>query len=176
MNLPKSLSEKHQLFLADAITNLKGGVKDNFIYKGDVVKEGKCIKVSDLDPHIVSEIPVQMDDDITVYRTEHVEVECVKYVSGEAFLLAESEFCSPEFSILHEILCMENCKLLVLEVLSTDGYLEGKNAYQVSHFIPKKMRVLELTLLEKKWPLPVYVDGQGKMVISNRCSVLVPGY
>ena len=72
MNLPCSLAEKHQLFLAHNMTTTEGHPNSMFVYKGDVVKERESVTPAEMDPMIVNAIPHHFDGETLFYKTDNV--------------------------------------------------------------------------------------------------------
>ena len=90
-NLPHSLAEKHQLYLAHNMTTTNGSPNTMFIYKGDVVKEGESVIPVELHPDVLDAIPKRFHGETLFYKTDSVEIDCLEYVSGAALLVSENE-------------------------------------------------------------------------------------
>ena len=73
MNLPLSLAEKHQLYLANNMTMTEGYPNSMFVYKGDVVKEGVSVTPAEIDETILTTIPPQFND-VTVFFTKLIKL------------------------------------------------------------------------------------------------------
>ena len=175
VNLPFSLSEKHQLYLAHNMTTTDGRPSKMFVYKGDVVKEGETVIPADLDDAVLNAIPDNFNMETCFYKTDHVELDCLEYISGSALLISEKDMEGPIFGCLREILCCDKVKLFVLDILVTESFNEKCNGYEVS-FSLGNVEVKEFKYLKNKWPLPIYFTHNGKMVITNRASSCVLPY
>ena len=150
MNLPFSLAEKHQLFLAHHMTMTEGHPNSMFVYKGNVVvKEGECVTPVEMDPMIVNAIPHQFNGETLFYKTDNVKIDCLQYMMGVGLLLPENDIYGPTFGCIHEILCCNEVKLFVLYVLVMEVYDEIFNSYKVS-FRRGNVEVTEFTKLTNK--------------------------
>ena len=175
VNLPFSLSEKHQLYLAHNMTTTDGRPSKMFVYKGDVVKEGETVIPADLDDAVLNAIPDNFNMETCFYKTDHVELDCLEYISGSALLISDKDMDGPIFGCLCEILCCDKVKLFVLDILVTESFNEKCSGYEVS-FSLGNVEVKEFKYLKNKWPLPIYFTRNGKMVITNRASSCVLPY
>ena len=97
MNLPISLAEKHQLFLAHNMTMTEGHPNSMFVYKGDVVKEGESVTPAEMDHTIVNAIPPHFNDVTLFYKTDNVEIDCLEYMTGVALLISENDIYWSDF-------------------------------------------------------------------------------
>ena len=176
-NLPYSLAEKHQLYLAHNMTTTNGCPNSMFIYKDDVVKEGENVTPTELHPDVLNAIPEEFHGETLFYQTNCVEIECLEYVSGSALLVSENEEEGPIFGLIHEILCCEqdDTKLFVLDIMEMDVYNELFNSYEVC-MMRTNVQVEEFSKLKHKWPLMIYFSHTGKMLITNRASSCVLPY
>ena len=175
MNLPFSLSEKHQLYLAHNMTTIDSHPSKIFVYKGEVVKEGETVIPGDLDDAVLNAIPDNFHGETSFYKTDHVELDCLEYISGSALLITENDMEGPIFGCLREILCCHEVKLFVLDILVMESFNEKSNGYEVS-FSLGNVEVKEFKHLKNKWPLPIYYTHTGKMLITNRASSCVLPY
>ena len=166
MNLPFSLAQKHQLFLAHNMTTTEGYPNSMFIYKGDVVKEGESVTPAEMDPMIVHAIPHCFNGETLFYKTDNVEIDCLQYMTSVGLLISENNIYGATFGCIHEILCCNEVKLFVLDVLVMELYDEEFNSYEVLSRIGN-VEVKEFTKLTNKWPLPVYFSDNGEMLITS---------
>ena len=177
VNLPYSLSEKHQLYLADLMTDSSGRPKNNFIYQGDIVKEGRVVRSAELQDEIIDGLPDVFNDENEFYLTKEVQVDCIKYVAGAGILLSEDDIEGPHFASINEIVCRADRKYVILNVLTTLDYVEKFNAYLVSRDEESvEVLVKDIKELKFKWTLPIYRKCEENFLITNRCSVKVMPY
>ena len=129
-NLPYSLAEKHQSYLAH-MTTTNGSPNTMFIYKGDAVKEGESVIPAELHPDVLDAIPERFHGETLFYKTDSVEIDCLEYVSGAALLVSENEEEGPIFGLICEILCCahDDTKLFVVDIMEMDVYNELFNSY-----------------------------------------------
>ena len=160
MNLPLSLAEKHQLYLANNMTMTEGYPNSMFVYKGDVVKEGETVTPAEMDDTILNAIPPQFNDVTLFYKTDNVEIDCLEYMTGVALLISENDMYGPTFGCIREIFCCRGKILFVFDVMVTELFNEKFNSYEVS-FRRRNIEVKEYTDLTYKWPLPVYSTDNG---------------
>ena len=175
MNLPFSLANKHQLLLAHNMTMNEGHPNSMFVYKGDVVKEGESVTPAEMDLMIVNVIPHHFNGETLFYKTDNVEIDCLQYMTGVGLLISENDIYGPTFGCICEILCCNEVKLFVLDVLVTKLYNEKFNFYKVS-FRRGNVKVKEYMELTNKWPVPVYSSDNGKILITNRATTTVLPY
>ena len=131
MNLPLSLAEKHQLYLANNMTMTEGYPNSMFVYKGDVVKEGDSVTPAEIDDTILNAIPPQFNDVTLFYKTDKVEIDCLEYMTGVALLISENDMHGPTFGCICEIFCCRGKILFVLDVMVTELFNEKFNSYEV---------------------------------------------
>ena len=115
INLPYSLSEKHQLNLAHNMTNVEGHSSRRFVYKGDLIKQGKSIGIRELDADVVVTLPHELCLERLFYRSDHVEIDGLEYKKGDGILIEEDEISGPLFACIREVLCCDAGKFLVLD-------------------------------------------------------------
>ena len=118
MNLPLSLAEKHQLYLANNMTMTEGYPNSMFVYKGDVVKEGDSVTPAEIDDTILNAIPHQFNDVTLFYKTDKVEIDCLEYMTGVVLLISENDMHGLTFGCICEIFC---CRGKILFVFRCDG-------------------------------------------------------
>ena len=169
INLPLSLSEKHQLFLANCMTNTQGSPSTCFVYKGDIVKEGEHVCAAQIDPSVIAVLPQSVQGETSFYKTHEVHVDGLRYIRCSAVVISQDDFEFPTFGHVREILCCSKRKFLVLDVLETKDFLEKYNAYEVVFQRVEVVETREISSLQNKWPLPVYAC-ENKLLITNRFS------
>ena len=114
-----------------------------------------------MDPMIVNAIPHHFNGETLFYKTDNIEIDCLQYMTGVGLLISENDIYGPTFGCIHKILCCNEVKLFVLDVLVMELYDEKFNSYEVS-FRRANVEVKEYTELINKWPLPVYSSDNGK--------------
>ena len=146
-----------------------------FVYKGDVVKEGESVTLAEMNPMIANAIPHHFNGETLFYKTNNVEINCLQYITSVGLLSSENDIYGTTFGCIHEILCCNQVKLFVLDVLVTKVYNENFNSYEVL-FRRGNVEVKEYAELTNKWPLPVYSSDNGKILITNRATTNVLPY
>ena len=108
-NLPYSLAEKHQLYLAHNMTTTDGHPSIMFIYKGDVIKEGESVIPVELHPDVLNATPNRFHGETLFYKTDAVEIDCLSMYQMQhcwfqrlkkkgPFLQVYANFCAVKIS------------------------------------------------------------------------------
>lgn len=175
VNLPRSLSEKHQLLLANAMTDEDGKPSDSFVYKGDYVRDAENVTAAKLEASVIAAMPDSLKGEDSFYITSEVIADNLQYSSGDGILLEEDELSPPAFCLISDILCtMDGRKFLVMRNLRTVDFEAVFNAYSVV-MQREVIIVREICRLDFKWPLPVY-SSCGKLLITNRYTSFSPSF
>lgn len=169
INLPRSLSYKHQLLLANNMTDDMGCPSRSFVQKGDCIQEGTVLTSAQIEDSIISALPECLLGEDSLYFCKEAVVDSLKYSVGGAIVVEEDEFSFPIFGRIEHVACSsDNRKFVVLQKLRTLGFEELFNAYFVEE--EDKKIVCEIASLQNKWPLPIYSVCE-KMLITNRFSL-----
>lgn len=170
VNLPLSLSEKHQMMLTNETTDNMGNPSKDFVHKGNVIGKGENVNVSRLDPLVCIAIPDSFNAEESFFATNEVTIERVKYSLGQAVLLEDAiPPAFPRFGSIRGLLCSADDRwLLVLDVLETQTFCEEKHAYRVEK--NETVAVFEIKTLKNRWTLPIYKVCEENF-ITNRYTV-----
>lgn len=85
INVPFSMAKKHQLYLANKITDIGDKYQQNFVKGGDIIKEGFSLTVQTSVWNWQEIIEIQENDGI--YETEEVTTDGLTYMSGAIVIL-----------------------------------------------------------------------------------------
>ena len=81
INLPFSLAKYHQISYCYSTIGSDGERSDNYLYQGDIVKEGTSGNFSEMYPHLAQEFVdrISQNIDYRVYETNEVIIHGLKY-------------------------------------------------------------------------------------------------
>ena len=115
INLPYSLTKYHQLASCYSLLGSDGGHLENYLYSGDIVKEGNTVKFSDLNLHLLAEFmgKLSANQDGMVYDTNEIIVHGLKYRPGACLLIDWEDNTSNSFNVQSN----DTCAIFVLKEL-----------------------------------------------------------
>ncbi len=148
-NLPKTMSTKHQKYMCHQMTDKFGKNHGNFLYRGDIVKEGITISVSQLEPAVAIEFNQLVGSDVG-YSTEFLQIHGHKYKPGCVLLIRYDEEEQPVFGIVSRILVKEKYKCFVVEVQETEYFDPSVLAYALTSTGRKE--IICHSKLASRWP------------------------
>jgi hypothetical protein len=172
INLPLSLAKHHQLFDCYYGLDITGEENENFLYSGDLVRDGTILMFDERYPDLVEEMQVNVmmneqqydNSDIEVYSTPEIVLNGLKYRQFVCLLLGwENRF--PSFGEIEQIFVYKGTKFAVCRIFYTVCFEWKANAYEVELSLLRKLVVFEK--LKNNWPLPQY-SICGKTFITNR--------
>ena len=168
INLPYSLTKYHQLASCYSLLGSDGGRSENYLYSGDIVKEGHTVRFSNLYPHLVAEFMLKLsaDQDDSVYDTNEIILHGLKYRPG-ACLIIDWEDNTPTFTKIEKLFVYAYTKFAVCSGLATQAFHWTSNSFDVES--NNTCAIFVLKELKNKWPLPLYEIG-GQSFICNRFS------
>ncbi len=148
-NLPKTISTKHQKYMCHQMTDKFGRKHANFLYRGDIVKEGLPRSVTETMPEVAVEFGQLCGSDVA-YCTECVQIHGHTYKPGCVLVLRYEED-EPVFGIVSHILVKDEYKCFVVDVQNTEYFDSALLAYALSSSGRKEL-VLH-SKLASRWPL-----------------------
>jgi hypothetical protein len=177
VNLPFSLAEKHQLYLANRMSGVFGQPCPNFIDTGNVVEEGEKIDLISLPKNVLKALPRFMHGDKYLFKIKSAELESTTYRIGVALLLGEDFVQGPRFGLVDDIISAQNGNVLfIVNVVNVKKYEHNYNAYEIERSQnDEDVLVLKITEIENTWPLPIYTL-KGQQYVTNRFSHCVQNY
>ncbi len=173
-NISKSMSEYHQKYMCYRMlcsNPLLEVGNENFLYAGDIVKEGTevdiAVKFPDIKGQCISlflEHNLEVVEPLLAYMSPAVSIKGHTYKPGVALLLSWENLV-PVFGLLCHNLVYDQMKFFVVDKLSNCGYDDHYNSYVVTP--TGRLRVLSYCSIVNNWPLPVhYVNNE--MYVTNR--------
>ena len=170
-NLPYSIAMTHQVYMCHKMAN-----PANFLYEGDLIKEGIAICLSDLYPNLgqeSSDLQDRYGTDV-VYRTTNMTIHGHEYRTGACLRTGYSDSNGPKFAVIKDMFCKEGIKFFILQDAIIEYFDYKTVAYIVeltNHLVCKAHHELLC-----KWPLSMYRMGCGKLAVidrySHRCEFL----
>ena len=168
INLPYSLTKYHQLASCYSLMGSDGTRSENYLYSGDIVKEGNTVKFTDLYPDLAGEYAIKIcpNNDYMVYDTNEIIMHGLKYRPGACLLIAW-EYTTPVFAQIDKLFVYQYTKFAVCSSLETGAFEWTNNSFNVHKSDIRNIFVLKD--LQNKWPLPMY-EKFGESFICNRFS------
>lgn len=173
-NLPNSLLKRHQLGLANQLTDGAGNFVSNFLQETNEGR-GSVVQVSGLNAETIT----MMNDSLVLQEgVEHVKENMSlmwrgrEYNKGECVLLAECEVNGPTFGILEKMYTIDDKMLDVFAVtttMKTEYFDPGFNAYRVVE--EGNLKCAKLSKLVTNWSVPLHVV-RDKLYIVNRYGIM----
>lgn len=175
INLPHSLLKRHQLCLANQLTDAGGNFVVDFLQDNNIAK-GRVLPVSELE--------MQMVDSIAQANCLEIDVDCVMesvllkwhgrwYEKGDCLLLSECELKGPSFGVLDKMYTPSDGKFLEVfataRLLKTLDFVPAMNAYRVK--ATDETKCVLLSKLHVSWCVPLY-SVKGELYIVNRYGII----
>lgn len=166
-NLPYSLAEKHQLYLAHKCLDVNGGVNNNFLYAGDEVAEGDTVTVTEnsLTLHDYLERKHGYSERYSCYETDSVSILGNEYRLGAVVLIDWDEFMTPQFGVIEQIVVHNEDKICVVGELTCLPYEWQWHSYRVQYSERESAHCL--TDLHIPFPLKLF-NNDGDLLVMNR--------
>ena len=167
-NLPKSLAQKHQLWMCYKQVGPMGTFTRNFLYDGDVVTEGENKLLSDAYPTLaaqfVASVSGNAERDLDAYLTSSVKIHGLLFKTG-CVLVMEYDFSGlPTFVIVRDICVDKDTKLFVVEQLEVDHFNQAMLCYVAK--ATNSVSLVRYADLQHPWPLSLH-NINGKMCVIN---------
>ena len=165
INLPKSLSEKHQRFMANKMCSVSSTMNLNFLYSGEELPQGKKVNIQ----HDYEFLPMSLSAEIGVEVTEFKEIKFLglKYKPGIAILLSWKDDW-PTFGIIEAIWICSNEKVwFLVDLMESPSFKWHLNAFEI--FSANKYNVIEAAKLINKFPLPISRHNERLFVTNRYC-------
>ena len=155
INLPYSLTKYHQMASCYSLMGSYGERSENYLYSGDIVKEGCAVKFTDLYPNLTDKFVIRIRGrhDSVVYDTNEIILHGLKYQPGVCLLMAW-ENSDPLFTRIKKLFVYEYTKFAVCSVLKTLRFEWTSNSFHVEPADTTDLIVLKD--MKNKWPLPQY--------------------
>ena len=168
INLPYSLTKYHQLASCYSLMGSDGTRSENYLYSGDIAKEGNTVKFTDLYPDLAGEYAIKIcpNNDYMVYDTNEIIMHGLKYRPGACLLIAW-EYTTPVFAQIDKLFVYQYTKFAVCSSLETGAFEWTNNSFNVHKSDIRNIFVLKD--LQNKWPLPMYKKF-GESFICNHFS------
>lgn len=163
-NIPLSLANKHQLYMAYMQCGDQGCRSDSFLYEGDVIGEGSVTTLAFACPDLdnLSNFPPD------VYMTAAVILKGLEYKVGCALVLGYDNDDEPNFGLVEHIIVKDGEVHFVVH--KTDShYVEHIVCYELE--CRDSSFATSYNQMQFKWPLSVYTYADNKVVM-NVCSHL----
>ena len=157
-NLPLSLANRHQLYMAYMQTGNEGNPSKLYLNAGDIVGKGRELNLQDVYPDLCGQF-----QNTVGYETDMVTIKGMEYRPGCAIVLDYDDDDQPRFAILHHIIIINDVKYFILQRVETEFGLHILS-YVVTYLQHKV--IIPYKTLKFKWPLSVYTY-KGKRVVMN---------
>ena len=174
INLPFSLTKYHQMAHCYSVMTSDGTASENYLYSGDIVKEGISRNFTQLYPNLAYEFVemISKEERYTVYETMEIIMHGLKYRPG-ACLLIKWDNTQPFFAKIEHLYVYDYEKFAVCSQLETQSYEWVTNSFRIEENAQQNLVVLKD--LRNKWPLPIYECG-GEKFVCNRYSHFGQGF
>ena len=166
INIPYSMAKHHQLRSCYEFIQESGERSDNYLYSGDMVKEGQQIFFQEIYPTLQEEFMAKIDEQVdgTTYETKEIILQGLKYRPG-AYLLLNWENSWPLFVQIEKLFVHKYVKFAVCKDCRAEHFKWQFNAYCVK--FENNKRIIVLKDLINKWPLPGY-SKESEVYVTNR--------
>jgi hypothetical protein len=171
INLPYSLAEKHQLYVANRMSAVDGSYSRKYVYNGDTVADGVLIEMDALQHDMAVALNYVYDGagDEVVYKTKCMEIDGFKYKDGVCMLLKATDYGSFSFGLLKCMLLVNECKYFVFTKLKTKLYKWKLNAFEV--LLQNETVVHNFDKIVNKWPIPVHYNNNNMYITNRYCHI-----
>ena len=166
-NLPLSIANKHQMHMCYSAA---AGQALNYLYPGDVVREGLAITFSAVYPDLLTrlgDILAQPDIDLAtvkLYQPKSVQIHGHEYQT-QSCLRLDYDDGVPQFCIVKDILVFQELKIFVIEKAEVEDYDSHVIAYILK--LTNTHDLVTYQELDCKWPLPMYTYKHRLAVINQ---------
>ena len=174
INLPFSLAKYHQMSSCYSLMTSDSEKSDNYLYSGDIVKEGSTINFSEMYPGLVEEFVNKISQklDYTVYEMSEIVMHGLKYRPGTCLLL-KWDNTQLFFAKIEKLFVYDHLKCAVCCTIETRQFEWRNNSFEIIEMENKELVMLKQ--LQNKWPLPIY-EIVGKKYVCNRYSHFGQGF
>ena len=160
-NLPLSMAKKHQLHACHKQTMSNGLKNPNYLYAGDMLREGSHVVLSELYPDLspfFQGVFDDFDDSTQVYHTTSAVIHGINYQVGCILLLAVENWV-PVFGLCIDIVAHKDCKFFIVERSNTEYYIPNFLSYKIER--TGELLILPQKTMTFKWPSwPQKLQGQ----------------
>ena len=137
-----------------------GECSENYLYSGDIVKEGYAVKFTDLYPKLTDTFVNRFTGtlDSVVYDTNEIIIHGLKYWPGVC-LLVGWENTDPVFARIEKLFVYEYTKFAICSSLEILRFEWTSNSFHVEP--TDNIDIIVLKDMKNTWPLPQYeIDGE----------------
>jgi len=154
-NLPLTLAKKHQLWMCYKQLGPLGSRSKNYLYEGDLVREGVSKELTAEYPSLVAQFAAILNcSDDSVYVTDSIKVNGIEYRQGCAIVLSYDFSGLPQFVVMRDMFVHNDVKFFVVEELAVDHFNPQMLCYVVE---PSSVfRVVRYVELRYPWPLSLH--------------------
>ena len=175
-NLPLSLLKRHQVCLANALTDNTGNITANFLQEANEVtsKWGQAVKVMDLAENIKAELMqnLQLQEEDVLVEYSLLTWRGRQYGSQCCLLISESEEGGPIFGKIVKLYPEENTCYASIEQVETHEFVAAFNAYKITVSGQGEcFDLVDLAKMQMNWPLPMHTVN-GSLYVVNRYGLL----
>lgn len=167
-NLPLSVANKHQQWMAYKQLGHDGRRAENFLYDGDKVPNGQEFSISEMFPDFVDRF-----DQNEGYLVSEVTIHGHHYKRDKVLLLdIEKLPPTPVLGVIKDIVIVNHVKHFVVAALEILDFDEHVNAYIVEE--SRHRYVVKYGNLTFKWPENMHVMSNKKYVMLRNCPIVEP--
>lgn len=170
-NIPKSLAEKHQLWMCSKMFSFGDKQSRTFLYAGDIVSDGSDLLFEVVYANLVSKFTALLTSykidvvfPLTVYDSPEVTIHGHVYRAGSVLLLSWANDW-PKFAVIERILIVAQHKFFVIDVLQTVSFEQNFNSYAVKSC--GEIDIISFMHLVNVWPLPMFVANDNLFVVNR---------
>ena len=175
-NLPLSLLKRHQICLANALTDNRGHISANFLQEGKQVTSKWCqaVDIMDLPEHVRTKLMenLHLQEEGVLLEYSSLTWRGRQYGRKCCLLLSESEDGGPVFGKIDKLYLGESACFALIEQVDAHEFVVSYNAYRITASDQLQCSdLVDLSKLQMNWPLPIY-DVQGSLYVVNRYGLL----
>ena len=149
-NLPKSLAFRHQSWMCRQQTGSSGYKSHNYLYQGDIVREGTSIDIAQHSlSHVLMDQIAQDAEEVMISPEVFIHGAC--YKPGCLVLLNESINAPIHFGKVTEIIIVNDSKFFIIQEMDIIQFNYHYNAYSVRE--TQKVRLVNVLNLSYPWPI-----------------------
>jgi len=170
-NVALSLLKRHQLCLANALSDSRGCISANFLQENRSMSAVRQVKVLDLDISLRDELKeiFHLQDEDVLQEHNSLQWRGRLYDRDSCVLISECLTAGPLFGKIHKLYTQGNmCYVWGVEVETVD-FSVPFNAYKI--LAKDTHKCIDLAALPVNWPLPLH-EVQNDMYVVNRYGVL----
>ena len=142
------------------------GRSENYLYSGDIVKEGKSVIFSEMYPNLTDDFGNKIGtiENYEVYETTEIIMHSHRY-RPDACLLMKWNNTVPIFAKIEKLFVYDYIKFAVCSDFDMQTFQWVSNSFKIAEGEGKTLVLL--TELKNKWPLPIYEYSETKLVCNH---------